>query len=70
MTDDDEGTDLPDTSGALDAIVGDLDEEMEDAPAPDPTAVNMEIAAGGKITARKEDGTRYLRIFRSVWGYD
>ena len=58
MTDDDEGTDLPDTSGALDAIVGDLDEEMEDAPAPDPTAVNMEIAAGGKITARKEDGTR------------
>ena len=59
MSDDDDGTDLPDSSsGALDAIVGDLDEDMEDAPVPDPSAVNMEIAAGGKITARKEDGTR------------
>ena len=56
--DDDDGTDLPDSSSALDAIVGDLDEDMEDAPVPDPSAVNMEIAAGGKITARKEDGTR------------
>lgn len=55
--DDDEGADLPDSS-ALDAIVGDLDEDMEDAPAPEPSAVNMEVAAGGKITARKEDGTR------------
>ncbi|KAK5626250.1 hypothetical protein RRF57_001965 [Xylaria bambusicola] len=45
-------------SSALDAIVGELDEEMEDAPGPDPTAVNMEVAAGGKITATKEDGTR------------
>lgn len=44
---------------ALDAIVGDLDEDMDDAPpTPDPSAVNLEVAAGGKITARKEDGTR------------
>lgn len=43
---------------ALDAIVGGLDEEMEDAPTPDPGAVNMEVAAGGRITARKDDGTR------------
>ncbi|KAK7754448.1 Ubiquitin fusion degradation protein 4 [Diatrype stigma] len=57
MSDEDDGTDLPDSS-ALDAIVGDLDEDMEDAPAAEPSAVNMEIAAGGKITARKEDGTR------------
>ncbi|KAI1369985.1 HECT-domain-containing protein [Xylaria arbuscula] len=52
-----ENTDMG-TSSALDAIVGDLDEDMEDAPGPDPTAVNMEVAAGGKITATKEDGTR------------
>ncbi|KUI53640.1 hypothetical protein VP1G_00947 [Cytospora mali] len=43
---------------ALDAIVGDLDEDMDDAPTPDPSAVNLEVAVGGKITARKEDGTR------------
>ncbi|KAI0469046.1 HECT-domain-containing protein [Xylaria cf. heliscus] len=55
--DDDENTDIG-ASSALDAIVGELDEEMEDAPGPDPTAVNMEVAAGGKITATKEDGTR------------
>ncbi|KAI1158253.1 HECT-domain-containing protein [Nemania serpens] len=54
---DGENTDMG-TSNALDAIVGELDEEMEDAPGPDPTAVNMEVAAGGKITATKEDGTR------------
>ncbi|KAF3761765.1 hypothetical protein M406DRAFT_266412 [Cryphonectria parasitica EP155] len=39
---------------ALDAI---LDEEMDDAPTPDPSAVNLEVT-GNKITARKEDGTR------------
>ncbi|KAI8635643.1 E3 ubiquitin-protein ligase UPL3 [Xylariaceae sp. FL1651] len=55
--DDDEDGDIGDSS-ALDAIVGELDEEMEDAPGPDPSAVNMEVAAGGKITATKEDGTR------------
>ncbi|ROW03011.1 hypothetical protein VMCG_05677 [Cytospora schulzeri] len=43
---------------ALDAIVGDIDEDMDDAPTPDPSAVNLEVAVGGKITARKEDGTR------------
>ncbi|KAL2132182.1 hypothetical protein VTI74DRAFT_4123 [Chaetomium olivicolor] len=42
---------------ALD-VVRDMDEDMEDAPTPDPSAVNMEVAAGGKITARKEDGTK------------
>jgi E3 ubiquitin-protein ligase TRIP12 len=55
--DDEEDADMA-ASGALDAIVGELDEEMEDAPGPEPTAVNMEVAAGGKITATKEDGTR------------
>lgn len=46
------------TSGALDAIVDDLEDGMEDDQLPDPTAVNMEVAATGKVTARKEDGTR------------
>ncbi|KAI0152718.1 E3 ubiquitin-protein ligase UPL3 [Xylariaceae sp. FL1272] len=45
-------------SGGLNAIVGELDEDMEDAPRPEPSAVNMEVAAGGKVTAIKEDGTR------------
>ena len=54
LTDDD---DL-DTSNALDAIVDDLEDQMEGGPLPDPTAVNMEVAATGKVTARKEDGTR------------
>lgn len=53
-----EDEEMGDTS-ALEAIVGDLDAEMEDAASPtDPGAVNLEIASGGKITARKEDGTR------------
>ncbi|KAH6618183.1 hypothetical protein B0J18DRAFT_371719 [Chaetomium sp. MPI-SDFR-AT-0129] len=39
-------------------MVGDVDEGMEDAPTPDPSAVNLEVVAGGKVTARKEDGTR------------
>lgn len=41
----------------LDAIVGEMEDE-EPASPPDPTAVNLEVAAGGKVTARKEDGTR------------
>ncbi|KAF4913168.1 putative ubiquitin fusion degradation protein [Colletotrichum fructicola] len=45
-------------SSALDAIVGDLDEDMGESPGPEPGAVNMEVAAGGKVTARKDDGTR------------
>ncbi|KAK8065938.1 HECT-domain-containing protein [Apiospora hydei] len=56
MSDDDDG-DIGDSS-ALDAIVGQLDEDMEEPPAHDPSAVNLEVAAGGKVTARKEDGTR------------
>lgn len=41
----------------LDAIVDDLEEEM-DGDEVDPGAVNMEVASTGKVTARKEDGTR------------
>lgn len=53
LSDEDEGADNSDLN-----VLGDLDEGMDDAPTPDPTAVNMEVAAGGRITARKEDGTR------------
>ncbi|KAL2069548.1 hypothetical protein VTL71DRAFT_14227, partial [Oculimacula yallundae] len=53
----DEDMDMDD-SAALDAIVGELEDDMEDETPADPTAVNLEVAAGGKVTARKEDGTR------------
>ncbi|KAI9046191.1 HECT-type E3 ubiquitin transferase UFD4 [Aspergillus affinis] len=42
----------------LNAIVDDLEDDLSDDNAPDPTAVNMEVASSGKVTARKEDGTR------------
>lgn len=44
--------------GDMDAIVGQLDEDMEGTPTPDPSAVNVEVASSGQATARKEDGTR------------
>jgi E3 ubiquitin-protein ligase TRIP12 len=53
LSDDDEGDD-----GPLDAIVDDLDDDMSDEDLIDTAAVNMEIASTGKVTARKEDGTR------------
>ena len=56
LTDDDD--EMGDTS-ALDAFVGELQEDMEeDEPRSDPSAVNMEVATGGNVTARKEDGSR------------
>ncbi|KAL8741772.1 MAG: hypothetical protein Q9190_005662 [Brigantiaea leucoxantha] len=47
-----------DDSNTLDAIVDDLEDGMDSEQMPDPTAVNMEVASTGKVTARKEDGTR------------
>ena len=47
-----------DDGSALDALVDDLEDGMDDEQIPDPTAVNMEVASTGKVTARKEDGTR------------
>lgn len=44
---------------ALDAIVDDFDDEMDDSEnIEDPSAVNLEFASTGKVTAHKEDGTR------------
>jgi E3 ubiquitin-protein ligase TRIP12 len=58
--DDRQGTDEDDIdeSNALDAIVDDLQDRMEAPNMPEPSAVNMEIAPTGKVTARKDDGTR------------
>lgn len=56
---DEEEEEDDDDSGGLDAIVGELDEDMaDDSSAPEPSAVNLEVATGGRITARKDDGTR------------
>lgn len=52
LTDEEDAED----NAALD--VGDLEDEMDEGTPVDPTAVNLEVAAGGKVTARKEDGTR------------
>lgn len=46
-----------DDTSALDAIVDDLEDEL-DEDLPDPSAVSVEVAPTGKATARKEDGTR------------
>lgn len=43
----------------MDAVLDDLDREMEDdVPEPDAGPVSMEVASSGKVTATKEDGTR------------
>ncbi|KAJ5304851.1 uncharacterized protein N7443_004511 [Penicillium atrosanguineum] len=57
---DEEGEDVDegDEDEELNAIVDDLDDELDDEPVHDPTAVNMEVGSSGKVTARKEDGTR------------
>lgn len=57
FSDDDDSLDA---SGALDAMFGDLDEDMDDDDTPDPSAVNVEVAATGKATALKEDGTKIM----------
>ncbi|KAF2651525.1 hypothetical protein K491DRAFT_696363 [Lophiostoma macrostomum CBS 122681] len=49
--------DSMDENSALNAIVDDLEDEIEDD-IPDPSAVSVEVASTGKVTARKEDGTR------------
>ncbi|KAM5474575.1 Ubiquitin fusion degradation protein 4 [Microsporum audouinii] len=55
LSDDEEEDDEGD---ALDTIVDDIDDDLSEDEAPDPSAVNMEVASSGKVTARKEDGTR------------
>ncbi|OAX79472.1 hypothetical protein ACJ72_06210 [Emergomyces africanus] len=54
LTDDDEGEEEDD---ALDAIVDDLEDDLSDEEVVDPTAVNLEVAATGKVTARQSLGS-------------
>jgi len=49
--------DSMDEDSALNAIVDDLEEEL-DEDLPDPSAVSVEVASTGQATARQEDGTR------------
>ncbi|KAK2734632.1 Ubiquitin fusion degradation protein 4 [Myotisia sp. PD_48] len=53
-----ENDDEEDEADALDTIVDDIDDDLSDNDVLDPTAVNMEVASTGKVTARKDDGTR------------
>jgi E3 ubiquitin-protein ligase TRIP12 len=55
---DSDGLNDADAASALNAIVDDLQDEMSDDEPPEPSAINMEIASTGKVTARREDGTR------------
>lgn len=56
--DEDEDVGDADEDEELNAIVDDLDDDLDDDNHHDPTAVNMEVGSSGKVTARKEDGTR------------
>ncbi|KAJ5380649.1 uncharacterized protein N7496_003077 [Penicillium cataractarum] len=56
--DEDEDIDEGDEDEELNAIVDDLEDDLEDDNVQDPTAVNLEVGSSGKVTARKEDGTR------------
>ncbi|KAJ5773120.1 hypothetical protein N7457_008016 [Penicillium paradoxum] len=58
LTDEEEDGGEDDEDEELNAIVDDLDEDMENDHVSDPSAVNMEVGSSGKVTARKEDGTR------------
>lgn len=49
--------DSMDDESALNAIVDDLEDELDDD-LPDPSAVSVEVAPTGQATAREEDGTR------------
>ncbi|KAL5401064.1 hypothetical protein PMIN03_011840 [Paraphaeosphaeria minitans] len=49
--------DSMDESSALNAIMDGLDDDMDEEQS-DPSAVSVEVAPTGKVTARKEDGTR------------
>ncbi|TKX18334.1 HECT-domain-containing protein 2 [Elsinoe australis] len=54
-------------NAGMDTILDDLDEDMEQDEE-DPSAVNLEVANTGKVTARKEDGTRVATPQQSSQG--
>jgi E3 ubiquitin-protein ligase TRIP12 len=67
LADDDEHDPDEDEEEELNAI-DDLDEDLEEDNISDPSAVNMEVGSGGKVTARKEDGTRVGTPSQSTGG--
>ncbi|KAK3673995.1 Ubiquitin fusion degradation protein 4 [Recurvomyces mirabilis] len=52
-----EDEDDEDMEADLEALVDDLEEGALEEDAPEPSAVNLEVANSGKVTARTEDGT-------------
>ncbi|KAF2848624.1 hypothetical protein T440DRAFT_556460 [Plenodomus tracheiphilus IPT5] len=57
--------DSMDDESALNAIVDDLEDELDDD-LPDPSAVSVEVASTGQATAREEDGTRVATPVQSA----
>jgi E3 ubiquitin-protein ligase TRIP12 len=57
--------DSMDEDSALNAIVDDLEDEL-DEDMPDPSAVSVEVASTGQATAREEDGTRIATPVQST----
>ncbi|ODH12981.1 hypothetical protein ACO22_07722 [Paracoccidioides brasiliensis] len=55
----DDGDGEEEDEDALDAIVDDLEDDISDE-VTDPSAVNLEVASTGRITARQDDGTRVV----------
>ncbi|KAI9663593.1 MAG: Ubiquitin fusion degradation protein 4 [Trizodia sp. TS-e1964] len=46
------------SSGAIDAVLDDLHGTLETGTPPEPAPINMEVASSGKVTFRKDDGSR------------
>ncbi|KAG0125476.1 hypothetical protein HOY82DRAFT_616481 [Tuber indicum] len=42
----------------MDTVLEDLDRDLDEEPEPEAGAVNLEVGTTGKVTARKDDGTR------------
>ncbi|KAI5369720.1 putative E3 ubiquitin-protein ligase HECTD1/TRIP12 [Septoria linicola] len=58
VSEDDNEDDDEELEADLDALVDDLEEGALERDEPDPSAVNLEVANSGKVTARTEDGAR------------
>ncbi|KAF2760194.1 hypothetical protein EJ05DRAFT_498159 [Pseudovirgaria hyperparasitica] len=54
----DEDDEMESASAALNSIVDDLEDDDSTEDTTDPSAVNVEVASTGKVTAHKDDGTR------------
>ena len=57
---DDSENNIVDHDEAIAEVVDHLEDDMSDDEMPEPSAVSMEVASTGKVTARQEDGTRVV----------